>query len=260
MNRVPAMVGTIERRILINYRVAPEALERLLPPPFRPQLIEGVGVAGICMIRLADLRPLGAPAMVGMTTENAAHRVAVEWDGPAGPCHGVYIPRRDTSSRTTVLLGGRLFPGEHHRAHFEMCRAHGTCDATFTSLDGSAHAAITARPAAALPPSSVFVSLEAASAFFESGSLGYSATRRPGRFEGLELQCARWHVEPLLVSHAESSLFEDPSVFSSGDVEFDSALIMRDIPATWRAREALVNTPQCGDPKVSRPAPVPSAG
>ena len=46
----------------------------------RPQLVEGRAVAGICLIRLGSLRPKGLPASLGVTTENAAHRIAVEWD------------------------------------------------------------------------------------------------------------------------------------------------------------------------------------
>ncbi len=233
------MVGTIERRLLINYRVDADALARVLPQPFRPQLVGGVGVAGICMIRLGYLRPARMPRGIGVTTENAAHRVAVEWDGPAGLDHGVYIPRRATASRFTVLLGGRIFPGEHHRARFEVEEHEGRYDVRFTSLDGHAHVAVTAELAPGLPASSVFASLEEASAFFESAPLGYSATRRPGRFEGLELGCGTWSVEPLDVRRAESSFFEDRSLFPASAVEFDSALVMRNIPATWRAREQL---------------------
>lgn len=106
----PVMVGTIERRLLVNYRVDPDLLARVVPAPFRPQLVGGVGVAGICLIRLGHLRPVGVPSGLGLTTENAAHRVGVEWDEPDGIRHGVYIPRRDSSSRLTALVGGRLFP------------------------------------------------------------------------------------------------------------------------------------------------------
>ena len=42
--------------------------------------------------------------------------------------------------------------------------------------------------AAGLPPTSLFGSLQEASAFFERGSLGYSVTARPGQFDGLELR------------------------------------------------------------------------
>ena len=120
MMRAPVMVGTIERRLLVNYRVDPEVLAAHLPAPFRPQVVHGVGIAGICLIRLGHLRPQGLPAAMGTTTENAAHRIAVECDGDAGREHGVYIPRRDSSSRLTALVGGRLFPGEHHRGRFSV--------------------------------------------------------------------------------------------------------------------------------------------
>ena len=113
MRRTPTIKATVERRILVNYRVEPAALAAALPPPFRPLLVGGHGVAGICLIRLIGIRPAGLPAALGLRSENAAHRVAVQWDTPAGPASGVYIPRRDTSSRLTTLLGGRAFPVLH---------------------------------------------------------------------------------------------------------------------------------------------------
>jgi hypothetical protein len=109
--KLPRIQGIIERRILANYRVDPACLRRLLPAPLRPQLIRGYGVAGICLIRLAAIRPRGLPAALGVSSENAAHRIAVEWDEAGQTRRGVYIPRRDTSSRFNVLAGGRLLPG-----------------------------------------------------------------------------------------------------------------------------------------------------
>jgi hypothetical protein len=239
MNTAPTMVGTIERRLLVNYRVDAQALASFLPSPFRPLIVHGSGLAGICMIRLGDLRPAGLPPAMGLTTENAAHRVAVEWEGPAGPCRGVYIPRRDTSSRLTVLFGGHLFPGEHHRARFQTRETGERFEVAFASEDGTAHVSVRAHSTATLPPGSVFASLDDASAFFEDGPVGYSPTRRSGGYEGMELQCATWRIEPLLVEQAESSFFQDRAVFPPGTVEFDSAFLMRDIPATWRSRGSL---------------------
>ena len=69
-----------------------------------------MGVAGICLIRLRALRPRGLPAWIGLTSENAAHRIAVELEEDGQPCEGVYIPRRDTDRRVNTLVGGRLFP------------------------------------------------------------------------------------------------------------------------------------------------------
>ena len=82
--RIPVMAATVERRLLLNYRVDPAVVAPLLPAPLRPRLAGGAAVAGVCLIRLGDLRPAGLPVAVGVRTENAAHRIAVSWDDPAG--------------------------------------------------------------------------------------------------------------------------------------------------------------------------------
>jgi hypothetical protein len=241
MSVVPTMSGVIDRRILVNYRVDPEVLDDLLPAPFRPQLVDGYGIAGICLIRLRHLRPRGLPAFVGITSENAAHRIAVEWDGPDGQGRGVYIPRRDSPSLLTVALGGRLFPGAHHRAVFTVAETAQRLRVGFASRDGSAHASIDATTSVDVPADSVFGSLEAASAFFEGSPLGYSPTTRSDHFEGLELRCGRWAMTPLRIEAASSSVFEsDP--FPPGSVALDSAFLMCDIPATWHGRDPLAGS------------------
>ena len=97
--KLPTIRGLIDRRILANYRIAPDALARILPSPFRPKLINGFGIAGICLIRLKEIRPRGVPKLLGISSENAAHRIAVEWDdeGAGQVRQGVFIPRRDSS-------------------------------------------------------------------------------------------------------------------------------------------------------------------
>src|SRR5689334_23330708 len=107
--QMPAVVGTIERRMLANFRCRPEALQKLLPAPFRPKLINGWGVAGICLIRLGGIRPTFLPKIAGLTSENAAHRIAVEWDENGITRKGVFIPRRDTNALLNRLVGGKIF-------------------------------------------------------------------------------------------------------------------------------------------------------
>lgn len=107
--KLPAIDGIIERRLLVNYRVAPDALADILPAPFRPKLVRGYAIAGICLIRLANVRPRGLPARLGIRSENAAHRIAVEWDSNGRTYEGVYIPRRDSDSRLNACVGGRMF-------------------------------------------------------------------------------------------------------------------------------------------------------
>jgi hypothetical protein len=241
--RVPVVRGVIERRLLVNYRIDPDVLRALLPAPFRPQLVNGSAIAGICLIRLSGIRPTLVPAALGVSSENAAHRIAVEWKERGITRQGVYIPRRDSSSRLNRLLGGRLFPGLHHPAHFEVTESERAFRVQMDSADGAAHVRVEGELAPTLPASSVFASITDASAFFERGALGYSATGQPGVFDGLELRSLAWHVEPLAITAVESSFFEDRRTFPIGSTEFDCALVMRNIAHEWHARDRL-----CIDP------------
>ena len=237
---LPTVRGLIDRRLLVNFRVAPDVMARQLPAPFRPKLTpSGHAMAGICLIRLRDIRPSFMPGLVGIRSENAAHRIAVEWDTAGGIQTGVFIPRRDTSSRINALAGGRIFPGWHNRAVFDVLETAGRFRVDVRSLDGEVGVLVDGQLVSHLSSGSTFRSLAEASAFFETGSLGYSATPQAGRFDGLKLLSFAWKVEPLEVSTVASSYFEDPSRFPNGSVEFDSALLMRNIPHEWHARESL---------------------
>ena len=79
MLKLPVITGLIRRRLLVNYRVDPAAIKSILPSRFRPKLQNGHAIAGICLIRLEGIRPRLFPAWAGITSENAAHRIAVLW-------------------------------------------------------------------------------------------------------------------------------------------------------------------------------------
>ena len=119
--RIPVIKGTIKRRLLVNFRAVPEVVQRILPAPFQPKLHDDHAIVGVCLIRLENIRPAGVPEIMGVSSENAAHRIAVEWNDQEGvPREGVFIPRRDTGSFLNLIAGGRLFPGEHNSARFEV--------------------------------------------------------------------------------------------------------------------------------------------
>jgi len=237
--RIPVVRGVIERRILVNYRVDPSVLAGLLPLPFRPKLANGWGVAGVCLIRLNQIRPRWLPSVVGLRSENAAHRVAVEWDQDGEKKQGVFIPRRDTSSRLNTLVGGLLFPGEHQHACFQVHEDRNSYSVQLDSDDGKTHLIVEGHVATNLPASSIFQSLDEASDFFESGALGYSVTSTPGTFDGLELRSLGWRVQPLAVDRVASSFFDNQAMFPAGSAELDCALLMKGIDHEWHERKPL---------------------
>jgi hypothetical protein len=179
------------------------------------------------------------PSFVGISSENAAHRVAVEWDQQGKRRQGVFIPRRDTFSRLNALVGGRLFPGVHHHATFQVCEQDGRYRVVLDSDDRQTRLLVEGHVATDLPKSSIFKSPAEASAFFERGSLGYSAAARPSEFDGLELRTFGWRVQPLAVERVESSFFDNSALFPAGSVEFDCGLLMRGIEHEWHGREPL---------------------
>lgn len=241
--KLPAIRGLIDRRILANYRVDPAVLASQLPAPFRPKVVNGWGMAGICLIRLREIRPAGLPRWCGVASENAAHRVAVEWDDDGAVREGVYIRRRDTDSRLNGLLGGRLFPGVHHHARFAVHETAESFEVGVQSDDGVTDMLVRARRASAWPGGSTFGSIDEASAFFQAGAVGYSPTRESAHFDGLELVCDDWNVEALDVDDIRSKYFDDRAVFPPGSIELDCALLMRRIEHRWLSRSEICCSP-----------------
>ncbi len=236
--RLPVIAGIIKRRILVNFRVLPEVIQQELPAGFRPKLHNGHAIAGICLIRLEKIRPSGFPEFIGISSENAAHRVAVQWPNADGTLReGVYIGRRDTGSLLNSLAGGRIFPGEHHRGNFRVTDDGDRVDLQMKSRDGTFEVELRAHAADQLPRSSSFDSLESASAFFEPGAIGYSVTTDRRRLDGLRLQTHSWKVKPLEVEMVHSSYFENHALFPAGSAVFDHALIMRDIVHEWHQED-----------------------
>src|SRR5689334_10478984 len=237
--RLPTIQGIIRRRVLANFRVDPHVMQAQLPHRFRPKLHNGFAVAGICLIRLEHIRPKLMPEQIGLDSENAAHRVAVLWDEDGHTNEGVFISRRDTNSKLNALLGGRVFPGEHHESRFEVRENGENLAIKIESSTDAFRVAIEGRTSDHLPSTSIFSSLEQASSFFEGGAVGYSVTSDEDRLDGLRLKTKEWRVEPMAVDHVYSSYFSDETRFPRESVQFDHALIMRNTAHEWQTVDDL---------------------
>ena len=239
--RLPVIHGLIRRRLLVNFRVDADVMRKFLPALFRPKLHRGYAIAGICLIRLEHIRPAWVPRWLGISSENAAHRIAVLWDDASGLTReGVYIPRRDTGSAINHFAGGRIFPGEHNLADFRVTDDGVQIQMSIRARDRRMSVDLTAHETSSLPPTSCFASLAESSSFFEGGSIGYSVTRDCCRLDGIRLETQEWQVRPLAVDHVESSFFANQATFPSGTAVFDHALIMRNVIHQWHDVADLV--------------------
>ncbi|MEO9254358.1 MAG: DUF2071 domain-containing protein [Tepidiformaceae bacterium] len=227
MSGFKTLRAQVRRRLLISYRVDPTVAQTLIPEPFRPQLVDGSAVAGVCMIGLQSVRPGWLRPRLGFQTENVAHRIAVEWDENGVTRSGVYIVERHSSSLLPVLAGGRLFPGVQKRASFTLnetasrfrvaMSAPGTRVAVDVELGGEW-------------TSSLFASVQAASAFHENGAVGWSPRRDGNGVEPLKLTSKDWAVIPGQVISVQSSFFDE---LPEGSAVLDSVVVMRDLPFFW---------------------------
>jgi hypothetical protein len=259
--RTPQLVSVVQRRLLVNYRTDPEVTARLLPAPLRPQVVNGWAVSGICLIRLGDVRLPVVPAAFGLGSENAAHRIAVEWDTPDGVARGVYIPRRDTASRLNSWAGGRIFPGRHHLSRFDVREGDGELRVSFADpRDGTCadvHVRETPTPnrvelgrgadpnsTRTLRGSHLFAGLDEASEFFRRGAAGFSVTADPRRLDGMELVTRDWRVTAVELASVRSTFFDDPALFPAGSAIPDCGLLMRDVPAVWKSLRSMAVRPR----------------
>jgi hypothetical protein len=225
--KIPELSAVIERRLLISYSVDPPVLEGFLPPSLRLQLVNGKAVAGACFIRLGSLRPAFIKPNIGWTGENAAHRIAVEYEDENGVTqHGVYVPQRHANSWVPVLAGGRIFPGVQEKASFTVSETQERIQVGFASKETVFKADVTT---GAAWKSDLFPTVEEASAFYQNAPVAFSPDGK-GKPEGLKLSTDAWKVEPGHMVAMESSFYEG---LPAGSVEFDHVLVMRNVPITW---------------------------
>jgi hypothetical protein len=232
--KIPILQGIIDRRVLINFTVDPAIIQQIIPAPFRPKIYKGKAIVGICLIRLKHIRPKGLPSILGISSENGAHRIAVEYTEKGETKEAVFIPRRDTSSFLNMLAGGRIFPGQHFYAKFDVKEEHDNYHIAFKSSDGTT-ISIDCEKTEKLNPNSIFENLENASNFFEAGAIGYSPNGN--KYDGLKLKTFNWKVVPLNVTAVQSSFFENEALFPKGSVQFDNALLMTQIKHEWYSVE-----------------------
>lgn len=237
--KIPTIQGIIKRRVLINYRAEPSVIQKIIPKDFKLKLHKGFAIAGICLIKLEQIRPKHLPKFIGISSENAAHRIAVEWKKNDEIKQGVFVPRRDTDSTLNHLAGGRLFPSEHHKAIFDIEENKNKIDYSMRSKDDDVSLNFNGKLNTDFPIDSVFDSLQEASNFFEKGSLGYSSNKTDKHLDGIYLNIENWKVSSFEINSVKSSFYDDKSIFPEGSIKFDHALLMQNIPHEWHSMDSF---------------------
>lgn len=229
----PLIQGVIARRILLNFRADPDVVQRLLPAPLQVEQQNGHAIVGVCLIRLENLRPQGVPVSLGLSSENMAHRVAIRYPSGAGIRSGVFIWRRETDQRLVELLGGRLFPGVHHHAQFQVSESQNRLAMDVSSDDGKADVHFSAHVSEEWRHTPSFGSFDDVSEFFRKGDCGFSCSLRGDELEGLQLKMLKWEIVPMEIESQHCAFYADSQRFPAGSLNFDCGLLMRGLPHEW---------------------------
>lgn len=230
---LPLIRGVIARRMLLNFRADVDVVQRLLPAPLQVDQQHGHAIVGVCLIRLENLRPQGIPGPIGLSSENMAHRVAIRYPSRDGNRTGVFIWRRETDQRLVELLGGRLFPGVHHHARFQVSESQNHLSMDVISDDGKADVHFSARVLGEWRRSPSFDSFDDVSEFFRKGDCGFSCSLSGGELEGLQLKMLKWEIVPMEIESQHCAFYADSQRFPAGSVDFDCGLLMRGLPHEW---------------------------
>ena len=229
--------GTVDCRVLILYRMAPDAPISLLPGSVRPAEVQGRSLAGIAFCRrsVARARILRAPFTAWQT---AVHFV-LACDPAREPERLVaWVTRRDCSSCWQLWGRWQLWGshrGSRHHARFHVTERGDGVDLSGDSDDRSMHVALQADLVPAHPEGSIFRSAEQArqclwepmvSLGLAGGSIGAARS-------------AQVRFQPLKARMVEASVFERLARDARGQIEFDSAYWLRDDELVWTGEGTL---------------------
>ncbi|MEM7367373.1 MAG: hypothetical protein AAF587_02160 [Bacteroidota bacterium] len=233
--------GLIEWKILINYKVELGVLQRFLPQPFFPRSIRGFGLVGIAVTKQKGLRSVGVPLSVGFSSMIVEHQIAASWENAGKLCHGLYIPRRDTSSLLQMMVGDRLSGGMHHLSRIRARIRYDRYTLGMRSIDQQGvKVQLMAKLTDRFPMGSVMKELETAVDFFESGKIAYSPLYKKSVFEGIAWQAKDYSIQPLRVERLNGNYWEELAGFPAKSVFFDHALLIQGAPHQWNHIPELI--------------------
>ncbi len=227
----PAVLGTIQDRLLVNALVDPDEAARFLPVGLRPHVTGDATVIGCCLLTIEHIRPEVIPAALGLSLSAAAHRISVEWDDELGATTvGVFVPVRHTHSRPAQAVGGRWFPGVHLPATIRTAVDGDRLRWTVEPRSASDRYAI--RVQAEVAPVQATEPSEPIGGTCLAASVGVSPDRR-GTLEAARMEPEHRVAQPVEITELDSRFL---ARFTS--IRPATSYLMRDVRVRWTRASA----------------------
>ena len=257
-----AMKGRLAECVLMSYRTPAHTVRRLVPRCLELVTRDGWAFWNVVACRVESMRPVFAPARLGVTFNHVAYRLLVRArTGEGRILDGLYFVRSDTDSPLVGRFGNVLTDFRFHGAEVELSRGRdGAADILTLAVQGNEERAdalvrvATGDCAAAAPyRDSPFRSAADAEQFLKYRTLGLSVDLdgRYLRLAEVSRDETAWRERQVRVLEAHWKFFD---ALGQDDVHLERATRVDPLDYRWRlGRRAKVAAPTLPQPTVRRP-------
>ncbi|MBW9214883.1 DUF2071 domain-containing protein [Mumia sp. zg.B53] len=127
--RVPALCTSWLDLTFVHWRVPPERVQAVLPPSLTVDEYDGAAWVGLTPFRMADMRPLGLPAMPGTARTSPETNLRTYVRGPDGR-DGLWFLSLDIGTRVLAALLRTAVGAPYHGADLSVERRSDTVVST----------------------------------------------------------------------------------------------------------------------------------
>jgi uncharacterized protein YqjF (DUF2071 family) len=227
------MRTTFRDCFLVNFRMAPETLASVLPPPLQPDTYDGKAFLSVVIADMERMRPAFVPSVLGITYQQVVCRAVVR----CGSQRGVYFLRSDADNPLMVVMGNLLSFFRFHQArivrtkggrlhHFDLVadvEDRGDIHATFDVEHGSR----------TVPASSVFPNIDTAQRFLVELYTAFRPSAVGQRVSSVDISRGEWNITMVDAPRARFDLMDDNALFPAGSTHLDSVIYVEDIEYFW---------------------------
>ena len=224
------MVGTVVRRFLISYPVAPEVLSEHVPPGAELATHEGLAWVSACFVQVDDMRPNILPKFAGMGFQYLIHRTRARLPFPDGKLREAVLVLQPNINRPLFRLLGSLLTGFEFRTRAIEFTEEDDHWRIRMTLKGELLYDATIRQSGcseSIPTGSRFPTIQEAEAFLFGVSFGGWWVRGRRRLNLLPETHDRWTTRACTCVTHRNWFLETLGVHA---VEADHVITMTDVP------------------------------
>lgn len=231
------MTGRLAECVLLAYRTPAASVRALLPAGLQLVTHGDWAFWNIVVCRVADMRPAGLPAWLGISYSHVAYRLYARARTADGSnVDGLHFLRSDADNPLIAGAGNWFSDFRFHRAAIGLEATDSAVELRVASrTDRRGDASLSARetPVAELAPGSCFNTVAEASAFLKYRPLGLAVDARSATLKLAEVfrDEQQWREHPLRVTAAHWQFLED---LGQHDAKLECATRVAAIDYRWR--------------------------